>query len=67
MTDANAQNLSYKDKLLVCGMEGDVDENLSFDAISDYLDKEFDVDKDPKDLAPIVLFSKEDKRQMQQP
>ncbi|GLU16968.1 hypothetical protein SLE2022_333700 [Rubroshorea leprosula] len=29
MADANAHNLSYKDKLLLNGMEDNVDENLS--------------------------------------
>ncbi|GKV21615.1 hypothetical protein SLEP1_g31576 [Rubroshorea leprosula] len=67
MTDINAQNLSYKDKLLLNGIEGNVDENLSFDAMPDYLEEDSDFDDDPEDPAPIVLFSREDKRRMREP
>ncbi|GKV21616.1 hypothetical protein SLEP1_g31577 [Rubroshorea leprosula] len=67
MTNINAQNLSYKDKLLLNGIEGIVDENLSFDAMPDYLEEDSDIDDDPEDPAPIVLFSREDKRRMREP
>ncbi|GKV43678.1 hypothetical protein SLEP1_g50939 [Rubroshorea leprosula] len=67
MEEAATTAPSYKDKLLVDGVVENSSDDLSFDAILDYLDEGLDVDDDPEDPNPVILFSKEEKRRMREP
>ncbi|GKV41421.1 hypothetical protein SLEP1_g48958 [Rubroshorea leprosula] len=59
--------LSYRDKLLLDGVPEEANVDLSSDAIPEFLEEELDVDDDPNDPRPIVLFSKEEKMRMREP
>ncbi|GKV26879.1 hypothetical protein SLEP1_g36097 [Rubroshorea leprosula] len=67
MAEAAANPQSYRDKLIYDGSFETLDEDLSFDAIPEYLDEDSDIDDDPDDPTPIILFSKEEKRRMREP
>ncbi|GKV41414.1 hypothetical protein SLEP1_g48952 [Rubroshorea leprosula] len=67
MAEAAANPQSYRDKLICNGSFETPDEDLSFDAIPEYLDEESDIDDDPDDPTPIILFFKEEKRRMREP
>ncbi|GKU90851.1 hypothetical protein SLEP1_g4795 [Rubroshorea leprosula] len=67
MAEAATNPLSYRDKLTYDGSFESPNEDLSFDAILEYLDEELDIDDDPDDPTPIILFSKEEKRCMREP
>ncbi|GLU14219.1 hypothetical protein SLE2022_308020 [Rubroshorea leprosula] len=67
MADAASTAPSYKDKLLLDGLIDSPNVDHSFDAILEYFDEDSDVDDDSNDPAPIVLFSKEDKKRMRDP
>ncbi|GKU88054.1 hypothetical protein SLEP1_g2363 [Rubroshorea leprosula] len=67
MAEAASTAPSYRDKLLLDGLIDSSNVDLSFDAIPEYFDEDSDIDDDPNDPAPIVLFSKEDKKRMRDP
>ncbi|GKV52341.1 hypothetical protein SLEP1_g58930 [Rubroshorea leprosula] len=67
MVEAAANPQSYRDKLICDGSFETPDKDLSFDAILEYLDEDSNIDDDPNDPTPIILFSKEEKRHMREP
>ncbi|GKV21355.1 hypothetical protein SLEP1_g31341 [Rubroshorea leprosula] len=67
MAEAEANPLSYKDKLLCDGGTKSFDMDLSFAAFPEYMDEESDIDDDLDDPTPIILFSKVEKRCMHEP